>query len=279
VLESCVCTERQLRSGTFQKWARRITDHPDRLHRKLWEWCYIAQALDEHGVLRAGSRGLGFAVGREPLTALFASLGCRVVATDLDERQARRAGWVGANQHAAGVGALNLQGLCPADEFRDRVTFRTVDMRRLPPDLRGFDFAWSSCSIEHLGSIRAGCRFMLEMTRCLRPGGVAVHTTEYNVSSDTHTLTAGQDVLFRRRDLHRMKSLLESLGHTVAPLGFDPGNGPADGYVDEPPYRDSPHLKLRIGPFVSTSIGIIVVASGRPTWAGRHRARLRLLLS
>ena len=54
-----------------------------RLHRKIWEFCFIAQALDERGMLARGRRGLGFAVGTEPLPAMFASRGCAIVATDL----------------------------------------------------------------------------------------------------------------------------------------------------------------------------------------------------
>ena len=51
-------------------------------------------------------------------------------------------------------------------------------MRDLPDDLGSFDFIWSSCSFEHLGSLGEGERFVLEALRFLKPGGVAVHTTE-----------------------------------------------------------------------------------------------------
>lgn len=47
----------------------------ERLNRKIWEWCYVAEALSERGMLLPGRRGLGFAVGQEPLVALFASAG------------------------------------------------------------------------------------------------------------------------------------------------------------------------------------------------------------
>ena len=39
----------------------------DFVNRKFWEWCAIAQALEERNLLVSGSRGLGFAVGTEPL--------------------------------------------------------------------------------------------------------------------------------------------------------------------------------------------------------------------
>lgn len=280
MLSSCACTQQQLQSAVFRQWADRMKVVPFQLHRKIWEWCYIAQALEERGMFqKPGCRGLGFAVGQEPLTALFAGFGCEIVATDLDESGARQGGWVDTQQHAASVDVLNPKGLCPPDLFRQRVQFRIVDMRKLPADLRDFDFVWSSCSIEHLGSTRAGARFMLEMTRCLRPGGVAVHTTEYNVSSNRTTLSRGRDVIFRKRDLELMKSLIESLGHQVAPFDFSTGEQPADLHVDEPPYTHNPHLKLRYGPYVTTSLGIIVTAGEQPAWLRRQRAWVRSLVA
>src|SRR5204862_2356900 len=111
---------------------------------------------------------------------------------------------------------------------RQRVSFRPVDMNNIPEDLGGFDFIWSSCSFEHLGSIRKGKHFIRRMARCLRPGGVAVHTTEYNVDSNFWTVRRGQDVLFRRRDFLAMVLDLEQAGHRVEPLDFDSGDTPAD---------------------------------------------------
>ena len=69
-------------------------------------------------------------------------------------------------------------------EFAQRVTFRPVDMNALPADLTGFDFAWSSCALERLGTLEAGMDFVLAQMGCLRPGGVGVHPTEYLVSSN-----------------------------------------------------------------------------------------------
>ena len=39
------------------------------LHRKMWEWLFIAEALRERGMLAAGRRGVGFGVGQEPLVS------------------------------------------------------------------------------------------------------------------------------------------------------------------------------------------------------------------
>jgi SAM-dependent methyltransferase len=271
MLASCACTQEQLQSPRFQQWLIPLKQPTGWMHRKMWEWAYIAQALHERGMLQPGRRGLGFAVGREPLAALFAGCGCDIVATDLDEAQAVKDGWVQTNQHAASLEALNENGVCPPELFHQRVQFRSADMNRLPADLDGFDFVWSSCSIEHLGSIQAGQQFMLNMMRCLKPGGIAVHTTEYNVSSNIRTIRRGGSVLFRRRDLCRMVNLLSARGHRVAPLDFRTGQQPADLHVDLPPYPQKQHLKLRIGRYDSTSFGIIVQA-GAPS-AGRKGNR------
>src|SRR5262249_4886417 len=109
-LKSCICTQAQLESATFRQWCQRLGE-PFKLHRKLWEFAYIAQALFERGTLQPGRRGLGFAVGLEPLSALFASYGCEIVATDLHLEKAKQLGWVAWGQHAAGLDVLNDRGL------------------------------------------------------------------------------------------------------------------------------------------------------------------------
>lgn len=256
------CTQAQIESSTFRYWAASLRERPGGLHRKLWEWCYITQALYERGMLDKGRRGLGFAVGTEPLSALFAKMQCSILASDIGEETARDAGWVETNQHANGADQLNQRGVCPPAEFAERVRFREVDMRAIPADLQGFDFLWSSCALEHLGSLQHGVDYVLSAMGCLRDGGVAVHTTELNCDSDEHTIETGGSVVYRKRDLLQLADRLRALGHRVEPFNFDLGDSAADAYVDEPPYRGRTHLKLRLGPYASTSFGLIVTKNG-----------------
>jgi SAM-dependent methyltransferase len=256
MLNSRLCTQSQFETPTYRQWCARLHEVP-RLHRKQWEYCYIAEALHERGMLAPGRRGLGFGVGEEPLAALFASYGCHIVATDMDAAQASAVKWTGTGQHASDVMRLNHNSVCDAGMFAERVVLQTVDMNTIPDDLCGFDFTWSACALEHLGSLEASTRFVLRSLDCLRPGGVAVHTTEFNVSSDTDTLSNGDTVLFRRRDVEALAAHLRGLGYTID-LDLDQGSGPADGYVDVPPYQHEPHLKLLLGGFVTTSLGLIV---------------------
>jgi len=262
-LRSCLCTQALLESPEFVRWIMRLEPHAldesgqVRLHRKLWEYGFIVQALYERDLLRTGSMGLGFAVGRDPLPAYMASQGCPILATDLYAAQSVRLGWSPDNQHPSGLAALNDRGLCSPKDFQRLVKFRPVDMNALPGDLQGFDFCWSACAIEHLGSIRQGLRFFERMLDTLRPGGVGVHTTEFNLLSNDATVDHQPTVLFRKRDFDELAQRLTRQSHHVD-LVYQAGNTAADLTVDLPPYRQDPHLKLGLMNFTTTSIGLII---------------------
>lgn len=268
-LVSQLCRFRALDSRTFREWLSRLKE-PWRPHRKLWEWAYICQALDERDMLRAGRRGLGFAVGSEPLPSLFASMGCEVVATDLAPDDERRTPWEQTGQWVGARDALNRRGLCDSAAFLERVSFRPVDMNELPDDLEGFDFTWSSCSFEHCGTLELGLRFLERQMACLRPGGIAVHTTEFNLSSNSATVESGAYAIYRLRDIEAVVQRLQQAGHRVEPLDLDVGTHALDRHVDSPPYRDFPevgldavrHLRLDLNGFASSSIGLIVTKDG-----------------
>jgi SAM-dependent methyltransferase len=130
-------------------------------------------------------------------------------------------------------------------------------MNHIPKDLRGFDFIWSSCSLEHLGSLKHGEYFVYNAMRCLKPGGIAVHTTEYNFSSNEETLDTGGTVLYRRCDIEQIVKRLQYRGHKIS-LDFASGDLPDDQFIDMPPYKHDPHLKLQLLQYVITSMGLII---------------------
>lgn len=261
-IRSKVCTQAQLREPWFAMWCEALGERP-RLHRKLWERAYIIHVLDCLGMLGPGRRGVGFGVGREPLAAFFASRGCEIVATDLPPSAEETRVWSAARQHG-GRDGLARPDLCPPHEFRRLVTMRSADMRSLPPDLTGFDFCWSACSLEHLGSLAAGMEFVRQSMRTLVPGGVAVHTTEFNVGSDDGTIESGPTVLYRRRDLEALSAELDAAGHQVAALTLEAGRGVLDEYIDVPPYVDQPHLKIWVKSHATTSVALVVRAGAEP---------------
>jgi SAM-dependent methyltransferase len=255
---SSICTAADFRHAEFDRW-RRILDEKPRMHRKIWEHVFIAAHFEAAGLLAQGRRGLGFGVGTESLPVAFAARGASVVATDMAPESATAAGWASTNQHSSSLADLNKKGLCPPEEFARRVSHQICDMNNVDPELRDFDFCWSACSLEHLGSIRAGLDFIRASVETLRPGGVAIHTTEYNVSSNDLTIDDNPTlVLYRRKDIEELVRGLRADGHHVADVCFDVLSEPIDLFVDVPPYTADPHIRLILGPFVSTSIAIVI---------------------
>ena len=254
---SVVCRQDSFEQPYFAFWCVRLGEYL-RYHRKLWEFVFICQALWERGAVIKGARGLGFGVGREPLAAFFASMDCQVTATDMSAQGASDAGWIQSSQHAEGKEGLRRAIVCPDDLFDRNVEFRECDMNAVPDDLTGYDFCWSACALEHLGSIEKGLDFIVRSVECLKPGGWAIHTTELNLTSNDDTVDNMDTVLFRRRDLEALAARLTAMGHHVEPFDFDPGTKPLDNYIDVPPYRTEPHLKIALFGYSITSVGIMV---------------------
>lgn len=223
---------------------------PPPYHRKHWEFAYIAQALDVRGLLKTGKRGLGFGVGREPLPVLFAQHGAEILATDAPFPGV----WDESGQYSRDL--FDLPGM--TKELTSLVTHRAVDMKSVPYDLHGrFDFVWSAGSLEHLGSLYAGIDFIWASLACLKPGGTAVHTTEYNLSSNDETVDSGEVVVYRERDIKELARELKIAGYEIE-LNLDQGNDIYDAHIDLPPYHESPHLRLLFCGYVMTSIGLII---------------------
>jgi 2-polyprenyl-3-methyl-5-hydroxy-6-metoxy-1,4-benzoquinol methylase len=254
---SQACTQAQMEEPHYAYWCNEIRELP-RMHRKQWEFCYILQALKTNDMLVPGKRALGFGVGLEPLAAVFAKNGVSVLATDLEPEGAKEAGWVKTAQHAHNKASLNDRSICDTETFDKLVDFRFMDMNAIDRDLEGqFDFVWSACAFEHLGSIMHGLEFVLNSVKCLKPGGVAVHTTEYNCSSDGDTLDNASTVLFRKRDFLLLERRLKLMGAELE-FNFNLGQQPLDLHIDTPPYSVDEHLKLQIMRWAVTSFGLII---------------------
>lgn len=255
-MRSTVCTQQAMESSEFREIAE-VLD-PSRYietHRKLSEWCFIAAALQRLGALQPDKKGLGFAVGTEPLISYFASFGPHILATDLDETEAAEKGWVEWGQHSTSAGKL-LNHFCTARRFEEAVSYRPVDMTAIPKNLGTFDFVWSACAFEHLGSIEAGLEFVLNSLDCLDVQGAAVHTTEFNISSNTDTVEDGPTVIFRRKDIELLHRRAADKGW-ILDMDWSYGTMPLDYHVDFPPYSNANHLKLRLFDYTCTSIGLI----------------------
>jgi hypothetical protein len=268
LLTSVVCRYEHFESDWYRRWFEDINPEPDPgphpdCHRKEWEYCAIAQTLLERGKLREGSRALGFGVGREPLPSLLAGHGVRVHATDLSAGSAGARRWIKAAMHARGLDELYFPHLVDRETFEKHVSFGVADMREPKGfESRSFDIIWSCCALEHLGSLEAGMRFVLDTAQLLSPGGVAVHTTEYNVSSNERTKVKGAEVVYRERDVRLLDQRLRREGQCLARLDFFPGDDAADRLYDYPPFysHGRQHIKILLEDFVITSMLLIVLA-------------------
>lgn len=140
-------------------------------HRKLWELAWLAQRFDDMGL--AGGEFLGLGVGHEPLIFHLTHLSRSVVATDLYSS--------GTAWQEARLAAETVYESSPFPYQRDRLTVRNMDMRRLEFAADSFDAVWSCSSVEHVQTLPQFVQIFREIHRVLRPGGVALVTTEFSL--------------------------------------------------------------------------------------------------
>ena len=256
---SQLCTANQFGEADYTRLCNLFQVQPT-LRRKQWEFIYILRALEAGDCLAPDMRGLGFGVGKEKLPSLLAAQGCNITATDLPMTEAD-SHWAGGPQHAATLDALCWLHLIDRDEFEKRVEFRPANMKAIPDDLQGYDFCWSACALEHLGGLDEGFDFIKNSIACLKPGGLAVHTTEFNLGSDKKTLTKGGIVVYREKDILQFAEEMRAEGHQIE-LNLSPGATPTDRMIDR--FRDNDiHIRLYVMHQVpATSIGLTVRKAG-----------------
>ena len=266
-LRSQACKQKDIESPWFWYWCQ-VMQIPVNYHRKIWEFAYILQALYNYDLLVPGKKGLGFGCGEEPLPSILAAYDIAITATDLNPTESAAKGWVETNQSMSSLAKIWHPDLCSRDLFERNVSLEYVDMNNIADSLNNqYDFCWSACALEHLGSIKNGLYFIENSLNILVPGGVAIHTTELNYLKEEETIDNWATVLFRKKDFQSLVDRLTSLGHQVAPLNFDIGSGVLDRFIDLPPYdskihqQQQGHLKLLIDGFASTSFGLIIQKS------------------
>jgi SAM-dependent methyltransferase len=272
-LASKASVQADLESDWVAHWSAQL-QVPVIFHRKLWEVCYVLQAIYEEGHLRAGARGLGFGCGEEVTPSYLASHDIAITVTDLAAANAQAAGWAATGQHVSSIEQAFQPHLVSRELFDKNISLRDVDMTAIPDDLVDYDFCWSMCALEHLGTIQAGLDFIENSLKTLRPGGLAVHTTEFNLDPDGPTIDNWPTVLFQQKHFEELAARLRAQGHYVAAFDFSYGDKPMDHFIDIPPFPyhlptqmndwfgPSLHLKVSVDGFPCTCFGIVVRKGG-----------------
>jgi hypothetical protein len=267
-LTSKLSTQNDLEAPWCRHWIHELKTS-FQYHRKLWEFGFILQVLFEHNMF--GKTGIGVACGNEPLASYLISQGCSITAGDkpLTGDDHQQQDWRSSNQYTESSDDLYHAHIIERSTFDRNFTLAYVDMNALPSELdEKFDFCWSCCAIEHLGSIRLGIEFIKNSLKLLRNSGISVHTTEFNLLSDDRTIDNWGSVLFTKKDLLRLSDEIQQMGGTLYPFDFNKGDGFFDRYYDMPPYPHQnaplpalhlcPHIKLLCDDFPATCAGIII---------------------
>jgi len=233
----------QFVENAFKRWALTELQWQFGFNRKLWEYVYILRVLEVYGKLTG--RGLGFGVGADPIVPVMLRYGARLVVTDLPPEEAKLHGWA----PMAFSSSADIQ-------------VRHVDMNSIPTSLREFDFIWSCGSLEHIGGHAAGLDFIKSAMACLRPGGIAVHTTELMYGDNEHHFDSPNLSIYCGKDVQTLAESMKAMGHHME-VNLQFGTHVLDRLVSDE--RDPWELRIResVGGHVITSIGLVVQAADR----------------
>lgn len=234
-------TINQFFEPNFKKWACEELGWQFGFNRKLWEYAFILNALDVYK--KMDGYGLGFGVGQEPIVPVMLRYGAKLLVSDLADTEAQEKGWAQMKFNVSKTDALK---------------FRFVNMNNIPEDLTNYDFLWSCGSFEHIGGLENGLQFVEKAMQCLKPGGIAVHTTEFNLTSNEETLESPGLSLYREKDIRILSERLCDAGYSLK-LNTSRGKHQLDElFFDEtPPWELT--TKEKIGKYTFTSIGLIII--------------------
>ncbi len=142
---------------------------------KQWECAMMLRALSELGVIRPGALLAGIGAGTEETSFALAAKGCVVFPTD---RYLEATPW--SDVAPAGM-MVRPKQYSDYDYPQGGIIPVHTDARLLSLPSNFFDGVYSAGSIEHFGSLEAVAAAAEEIGRILKPGGVAVISTEFRI--------------------------------------------------------------------------------------------------
>ena len=237
---------------------------PGQIHRKDWEWALGIIAMKRFGKLNNNSIAIGIGAGREPILFHLTHYLRHVYATDL----------YSGNEWAnfAPADFVENPGKYSPFPFDPRaLTVLRMDGTRLEFPSDTFDIVFSFSSIEHFGGENhsGALKSLKEMERVLKPGGIAIVTTEYIINNkDPPDLT---NQFYNERTIHSglidrldIMKLVEPLDLTVSLRTLDRGIIDASNAVewdtsrvDDAFKQANPYVVIKLGNKLVTSIMLV----------------------
>jgi len=257
IFDSDICRFEDFAHPEYKEICENIFKMPPYYQRKQWEWVYIYYHLRRLGFLKKGIKGLGFGVGKERLPSILTSLGCQILATDAPSEFSQE--WKSTSQHSENLSSLLYQDIVDPMLFESNCRFTPLNMNNYASIPEGFDFHWSSCVIEHLGGISSAIEFVLNSSLKLNSGGIGIHTTEFNLTSNTSTLDQPGTCILRKKDIENLSKELESKGLSMKKVIYDPGTHFYNYQIDTSSPPGPLHLRVLIENNVCTSMGLIIM--------------------
>jgi hypothetical protein len=248
---SQLCTAAQFSEAAFVEIAGAMA-LSTKLHRGIWESVWVASVLASHGCIAPGKRALGLGPQRERIAALLASRAMAVHVVRITETAEPSL----SLQHA--LLQLFYPEIIRIDDFDVLVGMQDGDS--LDP-VRGIaaehDCVWSVGISRRLGSVAAVGNFIRRSLDALRPGGIAAHTLDINLSSEAKGGVVEGHLAFHRADLDALVLRLVRDGYEMLPINLYPGHDAADAVIDAPPFG-LPHLKVLAGLETVGSFGLAI---------------------
>jgi SAM-dependent methyltransferase len=246
-----------------------------REYRKYWEVAMTLRAFRAFGALRETAEILGVGAGHEATIYWLTRHVARVIATDLYERVDV---W---SESDSGHEMLTDPGRYWDGPWNpERLEVRHMSGLDLEFEDESFDAIFSSSSIEHFGDFTDIRRSVEEMFRVLKPGGVAALATEFRLEGPG----PGEPGLLRFDEPELRSLLLDGLwwdpatpldttisDETLAsPVPIE--EAMADLEAGRHGWSRYPHIVLRDGAYLWTSVHVAVVKSRLTATEWRRRA-------
>ncbi|MCD4783904.1 MAG: class I SAM-dependent methyltransferase [Candidatus Eremiobacteraeota bacterium] len=217
-------------------------------NRKCWEYVHSIYGLKKMGMLDEKNTVLGVASGHEAPLYYLANKCRHVIGTDIYE----------GSFAIEKDGEANPDILIDADKFapfpyrKDRLSFRKMDALNLKFQDNSFDIVICLSSIEHFGGEKNYKQAAREIGRVVKPGGMAVLTTEFALNKVEYDGYFNDRTLFEYIIKPSGLELAEPIDFTINPEMFK--------YVRILPhdYGLAPHFIIQVGKIIFTSLSLFL---------------------